>query len=297
MPTISPTNDLAVKKVLGSVENTDILAGLISDIFGIVPDELTIENPYSIKDYEAFTSDGSDYKLLRQTLTDVSASMKSAQFTAEIQIRKQRFYDERAMYYACDRYCRQYSVEGALERSRRENRPVRFSSLVPVYALNILGYSHFDDDDALRIFVPYDPVRRKSYDKGMLSIAFFELTKRDIETENQRHWRDYFTGGKVSEDAPAYIRKASEVIDYANLSREEQKMAMNVEKAQAIFDAVLNTSYLDGRDEGEAKGQAQAMLQMAKRLKNRGMSIDEIAEITLLSPDDLRELFNRADGA
>ena len=33
-----------------------------------------------------------------------------------------------------------------------DGKPNRYSSLIPIYALNILGDPHFQDDDALRIF-------------------------------------------------------------------------------------------------------------------------------------------------
>ena len=51
MNRISPTNDLAFKKVLASEENKDILGGLINDFFDVVAEEIVIENPYSIEAY------------------------------------------------------------------------------------------------------------------------------------------------------------------------------------------------------------------------------------------------------
>ena len=76
---------------------------------------------------------------------------------------------------------------------------LRYSSLKPIYALNILGYPHFsEDDDALRIFTLYDRERKKSFDREYLTIAFFELTKNNIETANQRHWRTYFNTGEAA---------------------------------------------------------------------------------------------------
>jgi len=41
-----------------------------------------------------------------------------------------------------------------------------YSSLKPIFTLNILGYPHFvGDDDALRIFTLYDRKRNKSFDE------------------------------------------------------------------------------------------------------------------------------------
>jgi hypothetical protein len=100
-----------------------------------------------------------------------------------------------------------------------DNKLNRYSSLRPIYSINVLAYKHFrGDDDALRIFELYDPQRDKTFNKELLKIGFFEITKSNIETENQRHWRDYFVKSKVSDNAPEYIKKAVHVIDFSNLS-------------------------------------------------------------------------------
>jgi hypothetical protein len=46
---ISPTNDLALKKVLASEENKDILQGLVHDFFGLTVrcDDIVLDHPYS----------------------------------------------------------------------------------------------------------------------------------------------------------------------------------------------------------------------------------------------------------
>ena len=53
----------------------------------------------------------------------------------------------------------------------------------------------------------------KSYETSGLKIAYFELTKSNVETANQRHWRTYFNTGEAAGDAPDYIKKASWVIE------------------------------------------------------------------------------------
>jgi len=55
MDRILPIGDLAIKKVLASEENKDILAGLIEDFFDVVVEELTIISPYSIAAYRCDT--------------------------------------------------------------------------------------------------------------------------------------------------------------------------------------------------------------------------------------------------
>jgi hypothetical protein len=164
-----------------------------------------------------------------------------------------------------------------------KGRPIRYSSLRPVYSLNILGYTHFpDDDDALRIFELFDAKRNKRFTKDYLRIGYFELTKSGIETQKQRYWHDYFNTGVVGPEAPEYIRKASSIIEYSNLTEEELNMARTLERAQAIYDADMYGSYIEGKAEGEAKGKAEGEakgkaegIELLAGFLREGLSVEE----------------------
>lgn len=285
MERILPTGDLGFKKALASEDTKDILSGLIQDFFCIVvPEkEITLENPYSIEAYQEFVN-GDEVSTLRHTIKDVAATFKVANFISEVQVAKTKFFDERALYYPFDRFCKNYNTPGSME-IMSDGKFNRYSSLRPVYALNILGYNHFKDSadhDALRIFELYDPKRGKRYKKDLLFIGFFELKKPNIETINQQHWRDYFNSGEVSDSAPDYIKKASRIIAVANLSEEERKMATMLEKAQADYDAQITSSYYYGLED-KAK-------EMAKKMLKRGEPIGKIAEYTDLPLEEIEAL-------
>ena len=164
MTRVSPTSDLAIKKILSSEENKDILTGFIEDFFEIKVEEVIIEKPYSITICKEFI-EGNEISKLRETLKDIAASFKSADYVSEIQIERTNFFEERALYYPFERYCRNYSKAGAMKISS-DGKPIRYSSLRPIYAFNILGYNHFDDEDALRILELYDPIRKKGLNKS-----------------------------------------------------------------------------------------------------------------------------------
>ena len=268
MDRISPTNDLAFKKVLASVENIDILQGLITDFYEIEITDLAINNPYSIADYREIL-DGAEFVQLRHTIKDISATFKlspdfagKSDFISELQVRKSRFFDERALYYPFNRFCQNYNLAGNMEKDS-QGRLNKYSSLRPVYALNVLGYTHFDDsysDNALHIFELYDIKRRRRYGKDLIKIAFFELTKNAGLTENQRHWLDYFNGGAVSDAAPNYIKRASHLIELVNLAEEEKMVVQALEKAEAIRIAEIDQGRFEGRLEGRLEGRFEGDL-------------------------------------
>ena len=282
---ISPTGDLAFKKVLASEENKDILAGLIGDFFNVEVEELAIENPYSIDAYMELVK-GKEITVLRNTLKDVAATFKTADFVSECQIKKTLFFAERSLLYPLERFCSNYnkSEHMQIDKSGRVNR---YSSMKPVYSLNIFGYDHYDDEDALRIFELYDPDRNKRFEKRLLRLGYFELKKTNIETRNQRHWHDYFNTDTANPDAPEYIKKAGSIIDFVNLTEEERTVARSLERAQADYDLDMYSSYMDGETKGKAEGKAEGdterQLKTAKMMLREGLQPEIVAKCTELS--------------
>ena len=310
MERILPTGDLAFKKVLGSEENKDILAGFIEDFFGVRAEEIKIDNPYSIAVCRELLARGEVTKL-RQTLKDVAATFRAADFVAEVQIKRTSYYEERSLYYPFERFVQNYARVDAA-RAGEGSRPVRYSGLRPVYAMNVLGYRLFgEDEDALRIFELYDPKRGKRF-KELLKIGFFELGKEKIETANQKHWRDYFVGGTACECAPEYIKKASKIIDYVSMSEEERKLISAMERIEAndeaerYYIATENRAIGEaigeargearGRAEGEAIGEAKGEAknnEMIKNLLSLGVPISQIAQASKLSEKDIQDALQK----
>jgi predicted transposase/invertase (TIGR01784 family) len=287
---IPATNDLALRKVLASEENKDILRGLVHDFFKLELEleDIVLDRPYSIKDYREIDKQGNEALVLRQTVPDITASFVCANFTAELQIVKDTWFSVRSLYYAFDCFCSGYNK---LDAGTDTSKSMRFSTLKPVYALNILGFNHFaEDDDALRIFELYDVDRHKAFDREYVKLAYFELKKNNVETENQRHWRDYFTTGEVADDAPDYIKKASHIIEVVNLDKEEREMVDMMERVQAVYDSTVYSSYLDGKNEGKLEGKLEGTRAVAKNALDKGASIDFVQEITGLDIQTLLRL-------
>ena len=293
MERILPTSDLGFKKVLASEENKDILAGLIEDFFEIKAEDIVIEKPYSIAVCKEFI-ETEEITKLRQTLKDVAASFRVADFVSEVQIKKTLFYEERALYYPFERFVQNYSKVEAIKIGS-DGKPMRYSSLRPIYAFNILGYTLFEDDsDALRIFELYDPKRNKRF-KELLRIGFFELEKNNIETVNQQHWRDYFKTGEAGPEAPAYIKKASKIIEYVNLSEEERNVISTLERIEANEQAEREYLIIESKAKGKAEGKTEGKIEIAKNAIKRKMAFEDISAITGFSIADLQELKEKID--
>ena len=228
---------------------------------------------------------------MRLTISDIAAVMSFADYTSELQIRKESYFDERSLYYPLDKFVSRYKVV--------PNEPSAYARLRPIYSMNILGYIHFpEDEDALRIFELYDPKRNKHFPKKILNLGYFELLKPNVETENQRQWQKYFLQKPLSEDAPNYIKDALHIIDRANMDEEELDMIAKVEYYQSIFDNQIHYAKNEGREEGRAEGRAEGREEgrvdertnFALRLLKRNRPIEEIIEDTGLTREEVESL-------
>ena len=297
MDRIPPTSDLAFKKVFTSEESKDILAGLIEDFFEVEALELAIEKPYSIAICKEFV-ENQEVSRLRETLKDVAATFKIADFVSEMQVHKALFFDERSIYYPLERFCKNYARAGHMTLNA-DGKPYLYSSLRPEYALNILGYNHYRDDaEALRIFELYDPKRSKSFGKKLLRFGYFELSKPEVETANQKHWQDYFNTGVANPDAPDYIKKASSIIDWLNLTEEERTVFSTLERLEANDLAERGYVYEEGKAEGIALGKTEGIalgkdnkaVEVAKSMLEADEPLEKIAKYTGLSYKAIKTL-------
>jgi len=308
---IPPTSDLGFKKIMNSPENKDVLQGIIGDFFNLrIPlEEINVTAPYDIKAYREYIkqADGTEKSLakFRETIQDVAADIKIAGFGAELQIKNEQYYSVRSIHYACNRFCSNYNRAGEMKQLP-DGTLLRYSSLKPIYALNILGYPHFSgDDDALRIFTLYDREIKKSFDREYLTIAFFELTKSHVETANQGHWRTYFTTGEAAGDAPDYIKKAARVLERANLTQEERDMFEHFERAEERYKNTIYAALLEGEERGEERGikvgeervkklweadKKETTVSIARNALQMGMTIHEVSRLTGQSEDEIRQI-------
>ena len=305
---INPTNDLLFKKMLASPEHTDILGGFIRDFFNIEPEELTLETPYSIRAYTEERG-GRDASVLRETRADIRALVRAGTVMAEMQVNNTQFFDRRAFYYSCEAYCSNYNrplPPEAAGQSEDGQVKSRYSTLRPVYAMNILDYTHFENDaKALRIFAMRDKETGEPMPGELLTIGFFELQKPDLPTRNQRHWQTLFVTGGAPADAPDYIRKAAELVSYVNLDKEEREMYDRVTMAEADRDAQIAwgiekgyaaayaAGYAAGYATGYAAGRLEVAVLMAQVLKADGYSEEKIkAWLSVLGEDVVRAVWS-----
>jgi len=267
--TIKATNDLMFKKLLASEENKDILQGFIKDFCGLdVPcDEIHIETPYSVEFYKKAL--GENKKRLYRIESDIAVELRSLNIIVELQMYRDDYFFARALYYTFERFIKNYGTPGKMVGTRA-GKPDKYSSLKPVYAVNIVDGKLFQkDNDAIRTFTLYDTEHYSGLDKDWIRLSFLELDKAYIENTNQKYWHDFFSRGIVPSTAPAYIKRAQSVTDIINMDEEERSMLSTYEKNKAKHYSQYNTARREGKKEG---------IDALAKLIMQGVPLDEAVE-------------------
>ena len=182
----------------------------------------------------------------------------------------------------------------------------KYSSLRKVYSVNILDFRLFDKcSNALRRFVLADEdtgellsqeLAKQNIPLQDVKFIYFSLRNEKVgHSPNLKHWQDYFLGKEIMPGAPHYIKEAFDLIQYTNLSKEEQRKLDSVQKAIDTHEAVRSTEKLEARKAGFAEGRAaghvaggmEERYMNAKKMLEKNISLDIIFDITGLSKDQI----------
>ena len=88
----------------------------------------------------------------------------------------------------------------------------------------------------------------------------------------------------------AAFEKLEQITDIAALSKEERLKYDESIKVYRDIKATLAYSKKEGYEDGIAKGREQGRMEVASRMKNKGMSIELISEITQIPIEELEHL-------
>ncbi|MDR0592996.1 MAG: PD-(D/E)XK nuclease family transposase [Bifidobacteriaceae bacterium] len=206
---LRPTGDLAFKKLLASEGHKAVTRGFVEDFFGIRArvEDIRIENPYSISPVDLSAGAGALTRL-RQTFRDVTVSVGAADVTVELQMRLTELFEARSLYYLFDRFVSRY---GGGAGARAGGGPDwRYSSLRPVFALNILGEPFRGGEAALRVYRLWDPVLGEALEPELVRAGYLDLTKTGGLTDPQEAWRVFLLTGVAPPGSPDYLGEASD---------------------------------------------------------------------------------------
>ena len=277
--------DYAFKKVFGSDNSKNILLSFLNslDIFNgqdVIVD-LTIVNPYQVP----------LIKGMKDTYVDVKAKLSSgAMVIIEMQVLNVPGFEQRILYNAAKSYSTQL-LQGE-----------HYNLLNPVIALTITDFVMFaESQDYKSTFKLIEKDRLIQYN-GDLELIFIELPKFNKTESNLANVVEKWIYFIKNAGSLAYIpetlallpelSQAFTIANEAGLSAEVLEIQFKrrdfiILQRDSIALAAKN-AHIKGKEEGKEEGREEVKLEVAQRLMARGMTVNEVAEITGLGVDQLR---------
>ena len=177
---------------------------------------------------------------------------------------------------------------------------------VPVYVVCIMNF--MPKEHEVTKFRTDVALREKSSDSMFsdklrfiyLSLPFFDKSEEECETGFEK-WIYVLKYMEVLERLPFTAQKKifdhlAKLPDVRYLSSEEREKYDESIKAVDDYYGVLMSYYMNGIDEGVAKGEARGShhksLEIAKKMMAKGMDENTIMEITGLTQEEIRKLIS-----
>ncbi len=276
MSKLNPKIDLVFKKIFGTEHNKNILKSLINSILPqneqVV--ELTIKNPYNETD---FVGD-------KLSVVDIKATDENGKwYDIEIQIKEQKHYGKRAIFYHSEIYGNQLSEGDTYDKLRK------------TIIISILDFDYFLKDKRYFRRCCY-----KDFETGELypeldyaDLYFIELRKFDNDLKNIKttldRWitflnkaTEYERDTLPSELNEPEIIQAFDTIETMNLKTKEREYYEAAKKVMRDRAAQILTEVENAVD--------NTKIEIAKGLKADGIPYEIIIKNTGLTKDQIDKL-------
>lgn len=290
MKYLDPKNDVIFKKIFG--QHPEILISFLNSM-------LPLPNGQQIVELEYLSPEMLPETFLEKfTVVDVRCKDQyGRQFLVEMQMNWTTAFKQRVLFNASKAYVTQ------------SEKGLKFSALKPVYALNLINatylpespehYHHYavvhlkDSNERLEgiefVFVELDKFKAKNITDKKVQVLWLRfLTEINEQTE--------YISAELMENPE--IKQALEFVGVASLSKEEKllydKNWDRISNEKTLLYETKLEGLIEGRAEGKAEGRAEGeeigMKKVAKNMQQKGMPIEDIADLTGLNRQEIEEL-------
>ncbi|HEM6289449.1 TPA: Rpn family recombination-promoting nuclease/putative transposase [Streptococcus suis] len=293
---VSPMADVIAKKIFNDHE---ITIDFINTFLGFRPKSVQILNGTLADVKKERTGHFS-------TTVDILARMDDGtQVIIEIQVAYQNSFIKRLWTYTCQHLVK--DLPNVREKVTQTHD--MYEKISPIYSIALVASRYFDDDQPIHSFVLTEkdggqilelPFGEHEELKKPFELVIIELKKfRKGQLEkSQRQWIEFFANREFSQATSDVIEKAEHLLDRNTWTEEEVKMVDQWLRNASNHFGELESSFIRGRRngkeeglaEGRLEGSRQKSLEVAQRLLNRGLGIEDVLEITGLTSEQLAQL-------
>jgi len=283
---INPKTDFAFKKIFGSEQSKDILISFLNSL--LYSGQSTIQDLEIINPYLAPKIQG-----IKDTYLDVKARLADNKMVIiEMQVLNLEGFEKRILYNAA----KAYSIQ--LEPGED------YTLLNPVIALTLTDFEMFENlPQVISNFVLKEKTVLTDYPINDLELVFVELPKftkalDELETLADK-WIYFIKSARGLETIPETmgqvpeIRKAFEVANQANLTREElealEQREIYIHDQRNAIRFALRQGMEQGIQIGREQGIQEYKIEIARQMIGV-LDEDTISRITGLSLEEVRRL-------
>ncbi|OHD05650.1 MAG: hypothetical protein A2Y34_16150 [Spirochaetes bacterium GWC1_27_15] len=303
MQFIDPRVDFAFKKIFGNENAKDILIDFLNSILGLEGiyriKEVVILDPYQAPKIKYTKKSYVDVRCTDerniQYIVEMVVFLPSMAKTTLVhpctsQVEYVKGMEKRIIYNASKRYANQIE--------KGEDYP----KLNQVISINILDFNMFEFPHYLSIHRTKETITGNCY-LDEIKYYFIELNKfsKKIEelTTNLEKWIYFIKEASNLNTIPKELennvfKHAFEIARVSNMSKEEWEAydmeSMLIQDERGMIEAALEKGEKLGVEKGKIEGEKLGIKKTAKNMKDKGLDINLICELTGLSIEDINKL-------
>ena len=284
--------DWAVKRMLRDKANFAVLEGLVTVLIGT-----------PIKILEILESEGNQENATDKfNRVDIKAKTEQGEIIiVEVQLTRQLYYLQRMLYGVSKAITEHIEIGDKYDKVKK------------VYSINILYFDLGQGDDYL--------YHGKTVFKGVHTGDLLKVNTReqdeikmrvpedvfpeyfiirinnfnDVATTPIEEWIDYLKNGRIKEDTVTPgLQEARKKLQYISMNEKERHAYEAHMDDIMVQNDVLDTAKMEGREEGRAEGREEGRAEekndIARTMKEMGMSAEMISKATGLSEEDIERL-------
>jgi len=278
--------DYAIKNILRDKANFDVLSGFLTEL---------LEREVNVQEILESESNVSSIDLKVNRL-DLKAKINDGELAVfEIQFFDQIDFLGKVLFNACKAVVEQVSSGKMYNIKKVYSINVAYFDLGAkreyVFRANLSKFTgtHFSDE-----YIPFSQSLNPPSDSGNLHPEYYLILPNKFDEQMRNKFDEWVyalkTSSVKSEFTAAGIQAAGEKLDVMKMTPQQRAEYDRARFENMDAKTQYYTAELKGKAEGEAKGKAEKTFEVAQKMKQKGMSNEDIAEITGLTPEEIEKL-------
>lgn len=286
---INPFTDVGFKRIFGQEMSKPVLIAFLNSL--LEGERVIVDLKFLDKEQLGLIQ--GDRSLIYDIYCDTE---DGDHIIVEMQNKYQPYFKERSIYYTAR------SIVEQGERGSQWKYDIK-----AVYLVAFLNFDTSDISKDFRTDVALMDMKHRTVFSDKVRLIYLQLpyfTKEADDCKNDFERIIYtLKNMDILQRLPwaaqdAVFKRLSEIAEVASMDRNERLRYDESLRAYRDTFAVMEGQYLQGRAEGEAKGRAEGraegrtegLLDVARKMKSKGKSLEEIIEMTDLTEEEINQL-------